>query len=224
MIRVLIAHSSRLVCDSLRSALDQKDELYVVGSVTTSDELLFLLPHSDVVILGTELDNGHTLESIRDIRVTYPQTKVVVMGVNENANVIISYVEAGASGYVLQNESVNDMVAKLEAVHNEEALVSASIAAAMIQRLTELANLELPAAFINARKTQLNELTGREHEVLTLISEGLTNQQIADRLVIEYGTVKNHVHNILSKLDVRNRHEAASLLEVRERSLAAALA
>ncbi|MEZ4592334.1 MAG: LuxR C-terminal-related transcriptional regulator [Chloroflexota bacterium] len=67
----------------------------------------------------------------------------------------------------------------------------------MMDRLTHLANLETPLAYIQARGTQLDELTNREEEVLTLIHEGCTNQEIADQLIIECGTVKNHVHNIL---------------------------
>lgn len=216
MIRVLIAHSSRLVCDSLRSALDDIEDVYVVGGATTEEELQFLLPHAGVVILGTELKGAGTLDAIQEINRDHADTKVLVMGLDEDPALIIKYVEAGASGYILQDESVDDMVGKLEAVREEKAIVSPSIAAAMMQRLAHLAALETPVAFMESRQSQLHELTAREEEVLSLISDGCTNQEIADRLVIEYGTVKNHVHNILSKLDVRNRHEAASIFEMQQ--------
>jgi two-component system nitrate/nitrite response regulator NarL len=222
MIRVLLAHSSRLVCDSLRSALDVIDDVYVVGGATTREELQFLLPHADVVILGTELRGAGTFDAIQEINQVHDDTQVLVMGLDEDPALIIKYVEAGASGYILQNESVDDMVDKLEAAREEKAIISPSIAAAMMQRLAHLAATETPVAFMESRQSQLNELTSREEEVLFLISEGCTNQEIADRLVIEYGTVKNHVHNILSKLDVRSRHEAASLFEM-QRPLAGAV-
>jgi DNA-binding NarL/FixJ family response regulator len=220
MIRVLIAHSSRFVCDSLRSALDTVDDFYVVGGATTKEELDFLLPHCNILILDSDLEGVCTIETIQEIQHKYNKTKVLVMGLDEDPDLIIRYIEAGASGYILHNESVDVMVGKLQAVKEEKAIVSPYMAAAMMQRLVHLANMETPVAFIRSRHSQLDELTSREKEVLSLVTKGYTNRQIADKLVIEYGTVKNHVHNILSKLDVRNRYEAGSLFEMLEQPLA----
>lgn len=220
MIRILLAHPSRLVCDSLRTALDNVPGLYVVGCATSAEELHFLLPHGNVVLMGSELEDAAALDMLDEIRMTHPQTKVLILGVDEQPDTIIQYVEAGAAGYILQNESVEDMVQKLKAAHEEKAIISPSVAAAMMERLSHLANLEMPMAFVEARETQLNELTAREEEVLELITEGYTNQEIADRLVIECGTVKNHVHNILKKLEVSNRHEAASLFQMQQPAMA----
>jgi DNA-binding NarL/FixJ family response regulator len=135
-----------------------------------------------------------------------------------------AYVEAGVNGYVLQNESVEEMLEKLQAAHEEKAIVSPVMAAALMERLTRLANLESPFAFIEARKTQFEELTTREIEVLDLIKDGCTNLEIADQLIIECGTVKNHVHNILKKLEVNNRHEAASVFQMHRQPMMATAA
>lgn len=218
MIRILLAHPSRLVCDSLRTVLDNQENVYVVGCATTAEELHFLLAHSNVVLLGTELDGENTADILEEIRTTHPETKVLVMGGSEQPEIIIHYIEAGATGYILQNESVEDMMEKLEAAHEEKAIVSPTMAAAMMDRLTHLANLDTPLAYIDAREAQLDELTSREEEVLTLITAGCTNREIADKLIIECGTVKNHVHNILKKLDVNNRHEAASIYQIHAQS------
>ncbi|MCA9916634.1 MAG: response regulator transcription factor [Anaerolineales bacterium] len=218
MIRILLAHPSRLVSDSLRTALDDQEDVYVVGCASTAEELHFLLPHGNIVLLGTELGGKVATNLIEEIRTTHPQTKILVMGVDDNPDLIIRYVEAGAAGYILQNESLDDVVQKVQAAHDEKAIVSPSMAAAMMERLMKLANLETPLAFIEARETQLDELTNREEEVLTLITEGRTNQEIADKLIIECGTVKNHVHNILKKLEVNNRHEAASIYQIHSQS------
>ncbi|MFN2137939.1 MAG: LuxR C-terminal-related transcriptional regulator [Candidatus Promineifilaceae bacterium] len=222
MFRVLIAHSSRFVCDSLRSALDGINDVYVVGGATTREELDFLLPHANLLILGTELGQADPFKVVEAVRDTHPEIKILVMGLNEDPDLIIRFVEAGASGYILRDESIDDMVGKLQAVREERAIVSPAVAAAMMDRLAQLAGLETPAAFMAAHQTQLGELTSRENEVLSLITDGCTNQEIADSLVIEYGTVKNHVHNILSKLEVRNRHEAASLFSMQQQPLAGA--
>lgn len=216
MIRILLAHPSRLVCDSLRTALDGVEDVYVVGCATTAEELHFLLPHGNVVLLGSELKDSTAFEMLDDIRMTHPQMKVLILGVDDQPEKIVQFVEAGAAGYVLQNESVDHVVEKLHAAHEEKAIISPTVAAAMMERLSQLANLDMPTAFINARATQLEELTSREEEVLHLITQGCTNQEIAENLFIECGTVKNHVHNILKKLDVNNRHEAASLFEMQQ--------
>lgn len=211
MVRILLAHPSRLVCDSLRSALDNETDIYIVGYATTAEELRFLLPHGDVVLLGTELADATAFDVLDEMRLIYPQTKVLVLGIDERPEIIIRYVEAGAVGYILQSESVASMVQKLQAAHDEKAIVSPLIAAAMMDRLSRLANMKTPLAFVMARETQLEELTAREQEVMHLITDGCTNQEIATSLSIECGTVKNHVHNILQKLEVSNRHEAASV-------------
>lgn len=222
MIRILLAHPSRLICDSLRTALDHIKDVYVIGCATTSEELHFLLPHGNMVLLGTELEDTTAFDMLEEIRITHPQSKVLVFGVDECPDMIIRYVEAGASGYILQNDSVEDVVQKLQAAHQEKAIISSSVAAAIMARLSQLANLDMPMAFFGTRETQLDELTVREGEILELITKGCTNQEIADRLVIECGTVKNHVHNILKKLEVKSRHEAASLFQMQQPAMALA--
>lgn len=224
MIRILLGHPSRLVCDSLRTALDNTDGVYVVGCATTAEELHFLLPHGNVVLLGSELEDASAFEMLEQIRMTHPKTKVLVIGVNDRADLIIDYIEAGAAGYILQDESIVEMVEKLRAAYEEKAIISPAVAAAMMERLAHLANLDTPAAYLEARETNLSELTSREEEVLSLIADGLTNQEIADQLYIECGTVKNHVHKILKKLDVNNRHEAAYLLQTCRTPAAMAMA
>ncbi|MBK8901625.1 MAG: response regulator transcription factor [Anaerolineaceae bacterium] len=220
MIRILLGHPSRLVCDSLRTALDNVDDVYVVGCATKAEELHFLLPHGNVVLLGTELEDTTALDIINEIRMTHPQTKVLVIGLDDNPDMILRHIEAGAAGYILQDESIVEMVEKLHAASEEKAIISPSVAAAMMDRLAHLANLDTPLAYLEARETHLNELTSREEEVLTLINAGLTNQEIADKLYIECGTVKNHVHKILKKLDVNNRQEAAYVLQSYQRPAA----
>lgn len=213
MIRILLGHPSRLVCDSLRSALDNVEDVYVVGCATKAEELHFLLPHGNVVLIGSELEDSTAIDMINQIRLTHPHTKVLVIGLDDNPDVILRHIEAGAAGYILQNESIVEMVQKLHAVNDEKAIISPSVAAAMMERLAQLANMDTPLAYLEARETQLDELTSREEEVLDLINDGLTNQEIADKLYIECGTVKNHVHKILKKLDVNNRQEAAYVLQ-----------
>jgi DNA-binding NarL/FixJ family response regulator len=218
MIRILLAHPSSLVCDSLRTALDEVEDTYVVGGVRTAEELYFLLPHGNVVLLATELKDATAFDILKEMHKTYPQIKVLILGVDEQPETIMRYVEAGADGYILQDDSTKVMVEKLQAAQGEKAIVSPNVAAAMIERLNELARMETPPAFVEARESRLDDLTEREMEVLRLVDRGFTNKRIASELYIVRGTVKNHVHNILKKLNVDNRREAASILRMDSQS------
>jgi two-component system, NarL family, nitrate/nitrite response regulator NarL len=127
------------------------------------------------------------------------------IGLAEAQEQVLQYVQAGAAGYVLQDESLEDLLERVRDAHAGRVRVSPKIAAALMSRVAEYALL-LDQVELGSYPV---ELTPREEEILAIIGQGLTNQEIADRLRIEVGTVKNHVHSILQKLDVNSRHEAA---------------
>jgi DNA-binding NarL/FixJ family response regulator len=138
-----------------------------------------------------------------------PDTKVLALGLSEEKKRILRYVEAGAAGYVLKDDSLDDLVSTVRAVQDGKMFVSPKIAGAMMERLSNLAQI---FSDIENSTADTAGLTSRETEVLELIGKGLTNQQIAEQLVLEVGTVKNHVHKILEKLNVSSRGEAAAYL------------
>jgi DNA-binding NarL/FixJ family response regulator len=214
MIRVLIAEDSLLVRDSIRRVLDREPGVYVVGSACNEEELHNLLPHANLILLSTMLDGVPATAVLEGIRDSLDGAKVFVMGASEQPESILRYIEAGASGYILQNDSIDEMVGKLRAAEEGKAFISPTVAACLMARLAHLARIETPLTVGHAKLELLGELTPREEEILELISNGYTNQEIADQLVIECGTVKNHVHNILSKLDTSNRREAASIFQL----------
>ena len=218
MIRILLAHASHLVCDSLRTSLDKNKNVHVAGCAHTAEELQFLLPHGQVILLGESLADATALEVLPKIRDDLPQAKVLVFGIADQIDTIVRYIEAGADGYVLQDDSVEVMVTKLQAAEADKAIISPSVAAAMMDRLNELTTVDRPFALREARDSHLNELTLREREVIALLEEGCTNKEIARELVIECGTVKNHVHSILKKLNVGNRHEAATVFQMHQQA------
>jgi DNA-binding NarL/FixJ family response regulator len=208
MIRVLIVNEQRLMANLIASVLDGEADMAVVGGATSAERALERTAEADVLLISTRLPDGGALSLVQQLTQDYPDKAALVMGVAESEWEILHYVEAGASGYVLRDDSVEELLRHIRAAHAGKARVSPEIAAALMTRVAELAQLINQTAI----SADLAELTPRELEVLELIGQDQTNQEIAERLVIEVGTVKNHVHNILHKLGVSSRRDAVGYL------------
>jgi DNA-binding NarL/FixJ family response regulator len=211
MIRVLLVNEIPLMCNVIASVLEDEPDIEVVGRATSVDEALDQAPECDIVLVSTRLPNDGALTLIQTLVETEPSVKILALGLSETKEQVLSYVEAGADGYVLKDNSADELVTRIRAAHRGKAIVSPQIAGALMSRVSEWAQL---FEDIEAGVAETADLTPREREILELIGQGLTNQEIADRLVIQVGTVKNHVHNILQKLDVSSRQDAAAYLAV----------
>lgn len=210
-IRLLLVNESGLIGNVIRAALEDEPDLKVVASVTNAEEALKIVREQtiDVALVSTRLPEQGALKLTSAIAQLAPSTKVLALGLTEEKKHVLRYVEAGATGYVLRDHSLEDLIETVRAAQDGKVFVSPQIAAAMMERLSNLARM---FSDIENNVTDTTSLTSRELEVLELIGKGLTNQQIAEKLVIEIGTVKNHVHSILEKLNVRTRNEAAAYL------------
>jgi two-component system nitrate/nitrite response regulator NarL len=211
MIRVALVNSIKLMCNVIAAVLSNEPDIEVAGCTTTVDEALALAGDVDVLVISTRLPNKGALRLAQAVARAALPVKVVVLGLAESKEEILQYVEAGVAGYVLQDDSVDDLLAKIRTAYGGEAIVSPEMAAVLITRVSELAQQAAPP---EVKLDTTGELTPREREILELIGQGLSNQEIADRLVIEVGTVKNHVHSILQKLNVSDRQAAAGLLNL----------
>jgi len=207
MIRILIVGHNMLICNVLTAVLEDEPDISIVGGVTTINDAIRLAPESDVILVNVQMADGGAFKLMRAITAAGIPSKALVMGLAESKNQIIQYTQAGAAGYVLKNESIDDLLGRVRDIYNGQVKVSPQIASALMSRLNEFARM-LQRVKTNVPETA--ELTTREMEVLDLIGQGLTNQEIANRLVIELGTVKNHVHNILQKMEASTRQEAAT--------------
>jgi DNA-binding NarL/FixJ family response regulator len=216
MMRVLIVDKLRLFSNTLKVVLQRESDMRVIGCATTAEEALHQTPHCDVVLVNTGNEEEEAVELVRAISDRHPSVKILVVGVSEMSDHILQYVEAGAAGYILREDSIDVLLEKVRAAPRDEAVVSPQMAAQLMNRLAELTSLR--SRLWVTPDTQLrrfNELTQREQEVLGLLGKGMSNQEIAERLYIEHGTVKNHVHRILKKLNASNRHEAAAAYMMR---------
>jgi two-component system NarL family response regulator len=211
-IKVLLVMEVRLIANIFESVLGDEPDMEVVGCVSTRENALEFLPNQkvDVALISAGLPNQEALKLTSTIMENFPSTKVVALGLSEeNHHDTLRYIEAGAAGYILKDSSLKELIEVIRLAQKGEAQVSTRMAGAMMERLFRLARV------FSAVETKIDSdvrLTSRELEVLHFINEGLTNQEIAALLVVEVGTVKNHVHRILEKLKVSSRQEAASYL------------
>ena len=211
LIKVLPIIEVRLIANIFVDVLGAEPNIAMVGFATNAQDGLRIIQEQavDVALVSVGLPDQSALALTRNILEISPHTKVLALGLSENVDDVLKYIEAGAAGYILKDSSLNDLVQTVRSTRRGEAHVSAKIAGAMIERLSSLARLFSTTENVISDGVRL---TQREQQVLQYIEQGCTNQEIAAQLLVELGTVKNHVHNILEKLNVRNRDEAASYL------------
>jgi DNA-binding NarL/FixJ family response regulator len=209
MIRILLVTQVELIGNVVAAMLEDESDIEIVGCVTSVEEALAKAKECNVILVSPRLPNDGALELTTTITECYPAVKVLAFGLTESKARVLKYVEAGADGYVASDDSVEDLLRRIRAAHKDRAVVSPAVAAALMARVTKYAQL---LSDVESGLYEDADLTPREREVLELVGAGLTNREIADRLVIEVGTVKNHVHNILQKLDVSSREDAAAYL------------
>jgi two-component system, NarL family, nitrate/nitrite response regulator NarL len=216
--RLLIVADVRLYREGIQASLSTLPQFSVIGAVSSAEEALRLAADSPPDIVIVDMATRHSLTVIRTIRRDLPDSHIVGFGVDEVEGEVLACAEAGLAGYVPSDASLDELVMRVESVHRGELLCTPRMAATLFRRLEsrERGGDSQPQAVV---------LTAREREVLRLVDGGLSNKEIAGQLNIEVSTVKNHVHNVLDKLNVTSRMEAAARLgthvSVRQRGLAA---
>lgn len=206
-IDVFIISDNRLFIDSVTHEFAaSKGNVCLRGWAATLAEATEKLECStpSTLLLDTGIEAASTVEFVFETKVRFPTLNIIVMGLKPDSDeTILEFIEAGASGYILEDSGFDELLHAIESVHRKQTVCSPRIAASIIERLAELSKQQ------SQRQTQ-SALTPRELEVLELITQGLGNKQIAQQLNISLFTAKNHVHNILMKLQVRYRRDAIS--------------
>lgn len=208
-IGVLIASETQLVSNMLVSLLDDEPDIEVVDTATDMEGVLNTTHDYEMLLVSASLPNNGAMRIVEKLSASKDHTKIIVLGMTESKSQILKYIEAGADGYVLKEHSVEELIERIRITAEDKAVVSPAVADAMMDRLAKLSQL---FSEVEEVIDDPIDLTPREREVLELIGDDLTNKEIAQELHIELGTVKNHVHSILQKLDVKNREEAAAYL------------
>lgn len=206
-IRVLVADDHPLFREGVVHSLSAESDIRVVGQAANGEDALHLardlLP--DVVLLDVAMPGWGGLVTAQKLATACPASKVIMLTVVEDEDKLLAAFKAGARGYVLKGVAARELAAVVRSVDAGEVYVSPSLAAGILVALTH----GRPA-------DPLGELTEKERDILKLVGEGLTNREIGERIHLSEKTVKHYITNILQKLQVRSRVEAA-LLAVRGR-------
>lgn len=208
-IRVLVVDDHPLFRQGVVHSLGSDPGLTVVGETASGEEALKLarelLP--DVVLLDISMPGWNGLITAEKITTACPATTIVMLTVSEDKDKLFAAFKAGARAYVLKGVSARELTRVVRTAANGEVYVSPSLAAEMLVSLTQ-----------GQAPDPLQELTEREREILGLIGAGMTNREIGERIFLSEKTIKHYVTNILQKLQVRSRVEAALLAAQHDRS------
>jgi DNA-binding NarL/FixJ family response regulator len=204
-VRIFIVAEVRLYREGLADVLQREESFRVVGATPFGPETTEAIGRAspDVVLLDMQIRDS--LRLIRTISEAARGAGVIALAVPEVDRYLLNCVEAGAAGYVTQDQSIEDVTAAVRSAACGEAVVSPRMAARLLRHVSALAAGVSPSE-------PLARLTPRERDIAARVERGLSNKQIARELSIEVATVKNHVHNILEKLHVNRRSEAAARL------------
>jgi DNA-binding NarL/FixJ family response regulator len=200
-IRLLLADDLALIRHGIRALLTGVEDVEIVGEVATADDAVKLTRElvPNVVLMDQEMP-GDSLSATRTIKEMLPEVEIIVMTDELDDVKALQAIEAGATGYILKDIPMANLSAALRSVCNGRAFFHPEITRKLMERLANLSR--------DQRARLPDGLTAREMDILTELTKGSTDREIAAKFVVAEGTVKTHIHNIFRKLGVRNRTQA----------------
>ncbi|MGH7919777.1 MAG: response regulator transcription factor [Candidatus Dormibacteraceae bacterium] len=205
-VRILVVDDHEVVRHGLKTALGSHPGFHVVGEAGTVRESVTAAAalRPDVIVMDVRLADGSGIDATRDIRAARPQTRVLMLTTYADDEALFASIMAGASGYVLKQIRMGELVKAISEVAKGNSLLDPTLTTAVLDRLRRGKHL--------LRDERLSRLSPQEERILQLVAEGQTNREIGDRLHLAEKTIKNYVSTILSKLEVARRAEAAAYL------------
>ncbi|OZU87936.1 DNA-binding response regulator [Virgibacillus indicus] len=199
MIRVIVVDDHDVVRKGIIAYLQTDEAINVIGQASSGNEgaELIINEKPDVVLMDLMMDNGSGIEATKQVMEKYPACKIIILTSFYDDEQIFPAIEAGAFSYILKTSSADEIVNAIKKAAKGENVIEPKVAGKMM------------TSFRKEEKKLHDDLTDRELEVLLCIGNGMTNQEISDKLYIGIKTVKTHVSNILSKLEVNDRTQAA---------------
>ena len=201
MIKVMLVDDQQLIRQGIRILLEQEPDIEVIAEAANGLEALNLCRDNqpDVVLMDIQMPEMDGVVCTRQLTISYPKTGVIILTTFDDDDYIFDGLRAGARGYLLKDVSSADLAAAVRTVARGDALIQPSISRRVISEFARLSG---------GKSGLVEALTPRELDVLRSLTDGLSNLEIAQKLVITEGTVKNHVSSLLAKLGVRDRTQA----------------
>jgi DNA-binding NarL/FixJ family response regulator len=207
-VRILIADSQSLFREAVRAVLDGEEGLEVVGAARSGDEALAEARRSepDVALVDADLSLQDGIGTTRQIREQVPGCRVLVLSGGSDEEILERAIEAGAHGFLQKESPLAELITAMRAIHRGETVVPPPLLGPLLHRLISRRREQEEA------QQRLSRLTKRERQVLGLLANGADNESIAQELVISAETARTHIQNILGKLGVHSRLEAAAFV------------
>ena len=205
-IRIVIADDQMLFREGLRTLLSTRPDLEIAGEASDGEEAIALVEslRPAVVLMDLRMPRLDGIQATARIRERWPSTAILVLTTFDDDANLFGALRAGADGYLLKDVAFETLVAAIQAAARGESFLQTTVTGRVVAAFTRLMEAGGPKA-----EALVIPLSRREREILALLGDGASNKEIADRLSLAEGTVKNHVTNILTKLDVRDRTQAA---------------
>jgi DNA-binding NarL/FixJ family response regulator len=204
-VKLLVADDHKIFRQGIKKLLEEESDLQVVGEAADGREAIKKATElkPDVILMDIAMANLNGLQATRQIKKVLPDTKVIMVTMHKNEEYVLQSFQAGASGYILKEGAVEELVSAIRTIHQDKSFLSPTISKTLIDaylRKMETGKTETP----------FDLLTDREREVLQLIAEGYTNREVAKSLFISVKTVEAHRAHIMQKLNI---HEIAKLVK-----------
>lgn len=210
--RLVIVDDHALVRDGIKSLLCRRSDLEVVGEAANGREAVELCDRArpDLVLMDVHMPEVDGLAATEEIKQKCPHTKMLMLTIHDDPNHLYEALKAGASGFILKHATGDELIAAVRQVLEGGSPLNLGLATRLLLRLVGThTHTQSPPEARERKEPPFEPLTRRQEGVLRLLATGLSNGDIARKLVITEGTVKNHVHRIISKLRVSNRAQAA---------------
>jgi len=211
VISVALIEDNRLVREGITALLSQLPDLKVVAGASSADTAVFREAKPQVVLLDLGLQSGDSLRLAVQVKVDFPDSKVIVMDLLPVHEDIMDFVNAGVSGFIMKDATVDDLVSTIRSVAGGAHVLPPQMTSSLFSQIAK-------DAIAKGRPEVLDSvrMTPREREVINLIAEGLGNKEIAARINVATHTVKSHVRNIMEKLTLHTRLQIAAYANQRE--------